>query len=172
MVAGTDRGAAVIVVLLGKHGGVFAGPIRYPAGGSGAAAAVVSADFDGDGKLDLAALFTGAAGGTIAILPGKGDGTFGPTTSIPVADAADGATLVAADLNADGKADLVATTTRGLAVYLSNGKGFEPVALEMPASDVRAVAAGELARRSHGCSVWSRRAARSGLATVWPGACQ
>jgi hypothetical protein len=47
------------------------------------------------------------------------------------------------DMNADGKADLVATTTRGLAVYLSTGNSFASAAL-LPASDVRAVAAGDL----------------------------
>ena len=164
-VAGTDRGAAVVVVLLGKRRGLFAAPVRYPTGASGAAASVVSADFDGDGKLDLAALFTG---GTIAVLSGKGDGTFGPATSLPVADAADGATLIASDLNGDGKADLVATTTRGLAVYLSNGKGFESPAI-VPASDLRAVAAGDL-RGDHMLGVVATRA--SGQATVWLGACQ
>ena len=76
-VAGTDRGAAVVVVLLGRRGGAFAPPVRYPAGASGTAAAVVTADFDGNGKPDLAALFTGASGSSIAVLSGKGDGTFG-----------------------------------------------------------------------------------------------
>jgi large repetitive protein len=170
-VAGTDRGAAVVVVLLGKRGGVFAGPVRYPGGASGAsgtAAAVVSADFDGNGKLDLAALFTNTSGSSIAVLSGKGDGTFGPMTILPVADAAEGSTLISMDLNADGKADLVATTTRGLAVYLSNGKGFAPVAL-LPASDVRAVAAGDL-RGDHMLGLVATRG--TGQATVWPGACQ
>jgi hypothetical protein len=78
-VAGTDRGAAVVVVLLGKRGGVFAGPMRYPVGVSGTAAAVVSGDFDGNGKLDLAALFTTPSRSSI-VLSGKGDGTFGPIT--------------------------------------------------------------------------------------------
>ena len=164
-VAGTDRGAAVVVVLLGKHRGLFATPVRYPTGASGSAAAVVSADFDGDGKLDLAALFTG---GAIAVLSGKGDGTFGPVTSLPVADAIAGATLIAADLDGDGKADLVATTSHGLVVFMSNGKGFEPPAAA-PVSALRAVAAGDL-RGDHMLGVVATRA--SGEATVWLGACQ
>jgi hypothetical protein len=149
---------------------VFAAPVRYPAGASGAAASVVSADFDGNGKLDLAALFVdGAHGsGTIAVVAGKGDGTFGAATLLPVADAAESGMLAAADLNADGKTDLVATTTRGVAVYLSNGTGFDAPVL-LPATHVRAIAAGDL-RGDHALGVVASRT--GGRATVWPGACQ
>ncbi len=167
-VAGTDRGAAVVVVLLGKRGGVFAPAARYPTGASGAAVAVASADFNGDGKADLAALFAGGGSGAIAVLAGKGDGTFGAPSRLPIADAADSGSLIAADLNGDGKDDLVATTARGLAVYLSTGKGFEPVAF-VPTSDIRAIAAGDL-RGDHMLGLVATRA--NGQARVWLAACQ
>jgi hypothetical protein len=63
---------------------------------------VIAADFNGDGVLDLA---TGNySDSNIAILPGNGDGTFGPHVNYPAADGARG--LVAADFNGDGRLDL------------------------------------------------------------------
>lgn len=75
----------------------------------------VTGDFNGDGIPDLAGICTEA--GSICVLPGKGDGTFGPgiinhgLTGVPQA---------AADFNKDGKLDLVASDGSVLA---GNGDG-------------------------------------------------
>ncbi len=142
-VAGTDRGAAVVVVLISKRGGNFAAPVRYPTGASGAAIAVVSADFNGDGKPDLAAMF---AGGQIAVLYGNGNGSFRAGASLAVADP--GTRLIAADLNADGRADLVASTAHGLAVFLANGGGLRGAGLDSRERR-RGGGRGRSPRRSH-----------------------
>ena len=69
----------------------------------GAPSAIVTADFNNDGKLDLAV--TNSGGNNVSIFSGNGDGTFGSavnlaTGNLPIA-------IAAADLNHDGVLDLV-----------------------------------------------------------------
>ncbi len=71
--------------------------------------AVVVADFDGDGKLDVAA--ANSADNTISILLGVGDGTFGAKTDFPTGAGPVG--IVAADLDGDGKLDLATANNSG-----------------------------------------------------------
>jgi FG-GAP-like repeat len=73
----------------------------------------VTGDFNGDGIPDLALLGTGNTYGppfSIAILFGKGDGTFtsGPTTQAP--GSAQIVHMMAGDFNGDGKTDIVLLT--------------------------------------------------------------
>jgi hypothetical protein len=80
---------------------LFAPAVHYAAGMSPEAVAV--ADLDGDGHLDLAA----GGSGSVAILHGIGDGTFGSASLAP--DRLDATTgIVAADLDGDGVLDLAA----------------------------------------------------------------
>jgi PKD repeat protein len=84
---------------------------------------VATADFNGDGFLDIAAL--AASGESVSILPGLGNGTFAPATSVPVTPPLYGS-LTAADFNGDGIPDLAATSG-SLVVLLGHGDGtFEP----------------------------------------------
>jgi dienelactone hydrolase len=89
---------------------------------------VIAGDFNGDGKLDLAAVdgqgnaMTSAA----SILLGNGDGTFQAPVTYPLnTNAASGST---ADLNGDGKLDLVIADNNGVvSILLGNGDGtFQP----------------------------------------------
>ena len=74
---------------------------RFGAGSS--PASLVTADFNGDGRLDLA---TGNQGsGDISILLGRGDGTFQDQLTNPVGNGPQGA--VTADLNHDGHTDII-----------------------------------------------------------------
>ena len=87
------------------------------------AAAIAFGDFNGDGKLDVAAglaAWNGKSGGA-AVLLGNGDGTF----QSPVAYALAGSAYAIAngDFNGDGHADLALATFSGVALLLGNGDG-------------------------------------------------
>jgi hypothetical protein len=78
---------------------------------------VDAADFNGDGKLDLA-----LAESNVAVLLGNGDGTFGPATEYPGDNAR---FVVAGDWNADGKLDLasIGQFDDKLSILQGNGDG-------------------------------------------------
>lgn len=86
-------------------------------------AAAVVADFNGDGKPDLAV--ANNTDGTVTILLGNGDGTFTPAAKSPIAVGAGPDALVVGDFNVDGKPDLaVANGGAGtVSVLLGNGDG-------------------------------------------------
>jgi uncharacterized protein (TIGR03437 family) len=109
-----------IDVALGNGDGTFQPFMSFiPVGGglnAGAALTSAVADFDGDGNIDLVLLSSGNA----VVLPGKGDGTFGPGRVIAATPCTGGVSQVhTADLNGDGRPDLVCLTNNLLPV-LSN----------------------------------------------------
>jgi VCBS repeat protein/centrosomal CEP192-like protein/FG-GAP repeat protein len=129
VVTGDSTGASPrnVNVLLGKGDGTFAAPVRYSTGGSGEGQIVI-ADFNGDGKLDIA--IVNESDNTISLLLGNGDGTFQAGKVVTPALASDGflGFLVAADFNGDGKMDLAIPDYCGLncgtlSILLGNGDG-------------------------------------------------
>jgi len=90
-----------VTVYLAFGGGVFGGGTSYPTLRGTNYGSAVTADFDGDGILDLA---VGNMDPTVTLLHGRGDGTFDP----PVAFGVDGqaTSLAAGDFTGDGKIDL------------------------------------------------------------------
>lgn len=124
-----------VLVFFGTGQGTFrAGPETLISAQHDIANLVVTADFNGDGKPDLA--FVGP--NNIYVALGNGDGTFGPSTVIPMADASGG--LTAGDFNGDGKLDLALSTNTysapfvgGAAVLLGRGDGTFGPPLNTPA---------------------------------------
>src|ERR1700730_2764672 len=84
-------------------------------------ASVIAADFNGDGKLDLAV--ANSSSNTVSILLGKGDGTFGAKTDFGVGFRP--RSVAVGDFNGDGKLDLaVANEFSGtVSILLGNGDG-------------------------------------------------
>ena len=110
-----------VEILLGTGQGTFLPPLvvvtgTYPY-------SVRAADFNGDGKLDLAVANTGDA--TVSIFPGNGDGTFQSATTYPIG--ANWETTVAvADFNGDGQPDVAISSAHfsdNVSVLLSKGGG-------------------------------------------------
>jgi hypothetical protein len=135
--AGTFSGG-VVAILLGKGNGTFETEVDYPTTGS---FSVITGDFNGDGKPDLAVgnAYVGGGGDTISILLGKGDGTFQSYIPVPVPGDGDDS-LATADLNHDGKLDLVVASAYNLAggvsVLLGNGNGTFAPAVSYPSPTV------------------------------------
>ncbi len=110
-----------VTVWLGNGDGTFTLATGSPISVGSNLSAVVTADFNGDGKLDLAV--TDSGGNAVIILLGNGDGTFRPGATIPVGNNPDA--IVAGDFNNDGKLDLaVANYADGtITLLLGNGDG-------------------------------------------------
>jgi Bacterial Ig-like domain (group 3)/FG-GAP-like repeat len=101
---------ATVGVLLGNGDGTFQPVAAYDSGGE-TVHAVVAADVNGDGKVDL---IVGNSCGdstcedsTLSVLAGNGDGTFQPAVVYDLGGYEVYSVLVA-DLNGDGKPDLIA----------------------------------------------------------------
>jgi VCBS repeat protein/IPT/TIG domain-containing protein/FG-GAP repeat protein len=112
---GNDAGS-VVSIFSGNGNGTFASPVHYALGG--APASVGIADFNGDGISDLAV--SKPTSYQIAILIGRGDGTFNPEMDYPGATWSTSPSAIAiADVNGDGTADVISET----AIVPGNGNG-------------------------------------------------
>src|SRR6266699_2837578 len=111
-----------IYVLLGNGDGTFqAARSVYFASGGGFPWYVVTADFNGDGKLDLAVSNYGD--NSFSVLLGNGDGTFQPPRTLPIGTHP--ALVAVGDFNGDGKPDLAISSVgdNTVSVLLGNGDG-------------------------------------------------
>lgn len=135
----------------------FLPPAYYSTANSGAESVAI-ADVNGDGKPDLIVASQGCTtcgDGSVSVLLGKGDGTFQPFVQYDAGGVFTIAVAVA-DVNHDGKPDLVVTNYYGecptgncdgtVAVLLGNGDGtFQPAVLyDVPGENPDAVALADL----------------------------
>ena len=107
--------------MLGNGDGTFQPPNETLVGFS--TIWVVTGDFDGDGKADIAAaVLQSGSTGYVTLLYGKGDGSFRPPHQVnlgfehPVY-------IAVTDLNRDHAVDLIPTTVGGAAIVLMNSGG-------------------------------------------------
>jgi hypothetical protein len=112
-----------VSVLLGKNDGTFASKVDY--GIDVPPSAVAMGDMNGDGTLDLVAADWPSEHEGLGVLLGGGDGTFSQQPSIP--NAGVGLySLALADLNSDGRLDLVGAVMDSdkVGVLLGTADGF------------------------------------------------
>ena len=137
-VAAANPTGAVISLFLGNGDGTLQGVQSIPLGGGLIPLAVESGDFDGDGKPDLMVAYSSGAptaAGGLAVLLGKGDGSFQAPALIdlgaPLISAAcwqrEFRAAAGADINHDGKLDVATVlhsgTSNQVALLYGTGAG-------------------------------------------------
>jgi hypothetical protein len=109
-----------VIILLGNGDGTFTQAAGSPTSLSGAYA-VAAADFNGDGKLDLAVTSNGS--NTVSILLGNGDGTFTQAAGSPISVGNTPDTLAVGDFLGSGKLGLAVANFNDNTVTILGGNG-------------------------------------------------
>ena len=122
--ASSDCTNGSVGVLLGKGDGTFQAAVSYSSGGHDALSVTVS-DVNEDGKPDLLVANYCAdsnclTDGSVGVLLGNGDGTFRPAVTYD-SGASHAVSVTVADLNEDGKQDLVVANYCGSSSNCATG---------------------------------------------------
>lgn len=139
-----DVQSASVSILLGKGDGTFRAPLSYRLNTN--PCSIATADFNGDGKLDLVVLDNV---GVVSILLGNGDGTFQPRVDYPAGSFPVGSIGIG-DFTGRGRLDLAVASSgsSSVTILFGNGDGtFQPQGLRFAtASFPQAVAVGDFKR--------------------------
>ncbi len=140
---GDFRAPGHLAILLNKGDGTFADPIFYP---DRAAFAVTAADFDADGRVDVA---TADADGTVRVFRGDGDGGLGEVAEYAIGG--HGVAILTVDLDGDGHLDLVTgdDASFDVGVMLGEGDGTFAATTDYRAGNTHTIATGDLDGDGH-----------------------
>lgn len=107
-------------ILLGNGNGTFQGVVSYPIGPNQYSYGVAVADVNSDAKADLIAI--NGNSNAAQVLLGNGNGTFQPYRSFSTGAGTAPIAVAVADLNSDGKPDIVSAnnSTNAVSVLLNN----------------------------------------------------
>ena len=123
--ANLDNAPGTVSVLFGRGDGGFKPAFPLAVGPQPTCVAV--GDFNGDGIPDIAAFGSGSYGSTVYtlyILLGKGGGAFAPAISQTITQNL--TFLTAADVNGDGKDDLIGAGYGQIAIFPGTSSGIAP----------------------------------------------
>jgi hypothetical protein len=115
----SNAGSSDISVLLGRGDGTFRDQVRFVAGDGPTPRYLVTADLNGDGRIDLVA--SQALLNNVAVLLGRGDGTFQASLQTPVGLGP--AAFTTGDFNNDGRDDVASVNPNTNEVSVSLGVG-------------------------------------------------
>lgn len=136
-----DHQSPSVSILLGIGDGSFQHPASYPLAVN--PGAIATADFNGDGKLDLIASDNI---GLVSILLGKGDGTFLSRVDYPAGSFPAGSIAIG-DFDGDGRLDaaVASSGSNSVSIFLGKGDGtFLPETVRFgTASNPQGVTAGD-----------------------------
>lgn len=120
-----NMGDSTVSVYRGDEVGGFNAVPNSPFAAGSLRRAVAVGDFNEDGNLDMAVAGGGLnSNANVTILLGDGSGGFTAATGSPFAAGGNSPdSVVVADFNLDGKADLAVGTSQGVTVLLGNGDG-------------------------------------------------
>ncbi|MGI4871848.1 MAG: FG-GAP-like repeat-containing protein [Janthinobacterium lividum] len=118
-----NNGSSVVGVLLGSGTGTFAAVTTTSAGTNTGPYDIAVADVNADGKLDV--LTANYNTSNVSVLLGNGNGGFAAAVTYSTGAGSQPFGLAVADVNADGKPDIISANTysQSVGVLLGNGNG-------------------------------------------------